>query len=61
MVGNAGAPSAEPVVKPGVREARARRLIRMTKEQIAGRTGPVRQIRQHEWEIAVALALPEPR
>lgn len=110
MAGNAGAPSAEPVVHPGVREARARRLIRMTKDQIAGRTGPVRQIRyrdqvvsplalelgcrqllhraqraiativtsevyagalrgaveepvlqQHEWEIAVALALPEPR
>jgi hypothetical protein len=56
MTGDAGALSAEPVVNPGVREARARRLIRMTKEQIAGRTGPVRQIR-HRDQVVSPLAL----
>src|SRR4051795_7811557 len=56
MAGNAGARSAEPVVNPGVREARARRLIRMTKEQIAGRTGPVRQIRYRD-QVVSPLAL----
>ena len=56
MAGNAGAPSAEPVANPGVREARARRLIRMTKEQIAGRTGPVRQIRYRD-QVVSPLAL----
>jgi hypothetical protein len=56
MAGNAGARSAEPVVNPGVREARARRLIRMTKEQIAGRTGPVRQTRLRD-QVVSPLAL----
>src|SRR6516162_2565444 len=56
MAGNAGAPSVEPVVNPQVREARRRRLIRMTKEQIAGRSGPVRQIRYRD-EVVSPLAL----
>lgn len=56
MVRNAGASSVEPVVNPSVREAKHRRLIRMTKEQIAGRTGPVRQIR-HRDEVVSPLAL----
>jgi hypothetical protein len=33
MAGNAGTSSVEPVVNPHLREARRRRLIRMTKEQ----------------------------
>jgi hypothetical protein len=45
MAGNMGTPLVEPVVNPAVREARRRRLIRMTNEQVAGRRGPVRQIR----------------
>ena len=45
MVGDADARSVEPVVNPGLGDARRRRLIRMTKEQIAGRTGPLRQVR----------------
>jgi hypothetical protein len=56
MVRNAGASSVEPVVNPGVREARRQRLIRMTKEQIAGRTGPVRQVRYRD-EVVSPLAL----
>src|SRR5215470_3521935 len=56
MVGNAGAPSVEPVVNPSLRVARRRRLIRMTKEQIAGRTGPVRQVRYRD-EVVSPLAL----
>jgi hypothetical protein len=56
MVGNAGALSVEPVANPGLRGARRRRLIRMTKEQIAGRTGPLRQIRYRD-EVVSPLAL----
>src|SRR5215471_2800791 len=56
MAGNAGASSVEPVVNPNLREAKRRRLIRMTKEQIAGRTGPVRQIRYRD-EVVSPLAL----
>ena len=56
MVGDAGAWSVEPVVNPGLREARRRRLIRMTKEQIAGRAGPVRQIRYRD-QVVSPLAL----
>ena len=56
MAGNAGASSVEPVVNPQLREARRRRLIRMTKEQIADRTGPVRQIRYRD-EVVSPLAL----
>jgi hypothetical protein len=56
MVGNAGAPGVEPVVNPEVRGRKRQRLIRMTKEQIAGRTGPVRQIRQRD-RVVSPLAL----
>jgi len=56
MAGNAGAPSVEPVVNPHLREAKRRRLIRMTKQQIAGRSGPVRQIRYRD-EVVSPLAL----
>ena len=56
MAGNAGAWSVEPVVNPGLRGARRQRLIRMTKEQIAGRTGPVRQVRYRD-QVVSPLAL----
>jgi len=56
MVGDADARSVEPVVNPGVGQARRRRLIRMTKEQIAGRTGPLRQVRQRD-RVVSPLAL----
>ena len=56
MVGNAGAFSVEPVANPSLRGAKRQRLIRMTKEQIAGRTGPLRQIRYRE-EVVSPLAL----
>ena len=56
MVGDVGAWSVEPVVNPSLREAKRQRLIRMTKEQIAGRTGPVRQIRYRD-QLVSPLAL----
>lgn len=56
MVGNAAGWNVEPVVNPSLREAKRRRLIRMTSEQIAGRRGPVRQIR-HRDEVVSPLAL----
>jgi hypothetical protein len=56
MVGDAGAWSVEPVVNPSVREAKRQRLIRMTKEQIAGRTAPSRQIRRRD-QLVSPLAL----
>lgn len=56
MVGNVGASSVEPVANPTVRAARRRRLIHMTKGQIAGRRGPVRQIRYRD-EVVSPLAL----
>ena len=56
MVGNADASSVEPVANPNLREAKRQRLIRMTKEQIAGRTGPVRQIRYRD-QIVSPIAL----
>jgi hypothetical protein len=56
MVSDAGASSAEPAVNPGLGEARRQRLIRMTKEQIAGRVGPVRQIRYRD-KVVSPLAL----
>jgi hypothetical protein len=56
MVGDADARSVEPVVNPGLGDARRRRLIRMTKEQIAGRTGPLRQVR-HRDRVVSPLAL----
>jgi hypothetical protein len=56
MADNVGAWSVEPVVNPSLREAKRQRLIRMTKEQIAGRTGPVRQIRYRD-QVVSPLAL----
>jgi len=56
MVGSAGAWSVEPVANPTLREAKRQRLIRMVKEQIAGRTGPVRQIRSRD-QVVSPLAL----
>ena len=56
MVGDVPASSVEPVVNPSVRAAKGQRLTRMTKEQIAGRTGPVRQIRYRD-QIVSPLAL----
>lgn len=56
MAGNVGASMVEPVVNPNVGEARRRRLIRMTNEQVAGRAGPVRQIRYRD-QVVSPLAL----
>ena len=56
MTGNVDAWSVEPVANPRLREAKRRRLVRMAKEQIVGRTGPVRQIR-HRDELVSPLAL----
>lgn len=56
MVGNAGGWTVEPVVNPSVRRGKRQHLIRMTREQIAGRTGPVRQIR-HRNDLVSPLAL----
>jgi hypothetical protein len=46
----------EPVVNPSLREAKRQRLMRMTREQVAGRTGPVRQIRYRD-QVVSPLAL----
>jgi hypothetical protein len=56
MVGSVGAWSVEPVANPSLREAKRQRLIRTVKEQIAGRTGPVRQIRCRD-QVVSPLAL----
>ncbi len=56
MVGNAGGRGVEPVVNPSLREARRQRLIRTVKEQVAGRTGPVRQVRCRD-QVVSPLAL----
>ena len=56
MVGNAAWWNVEPVANPSLREAKRQRLIRMAKQQIAGRTGPVRQIRLRN-ELVSPLAL----
>ena len=56
MVGDPGAWSVEPVVNPSVWGGKRQRLIRMTKEQIAGRTGPVRQVRYRD-QVVSPLAL----
>jgi hypothetical protein len=45
MVGMRGAGSAEPVPNPGLLAVRRRRLVKMAREQSAGRNGPVRQTR----------------
>jgi hypothetical protein len=57
MVGNAGARRVlQPVPNPRLRESRQQRLVRMTREQIAGRTPPVRQ-RRYRDEVVSPLAL----
>ena len=56
MAGIADASSVEPVANPGLSKAKRQRLIRMTKQQITGRTGPVRQIRRKD-QIVSPLAL----
>jgi hypothetical protein len=56
MVRDADAWSVEPVVHPSLRDAKRQRLIRMTKEQIGSRTGPVRQIRYRD-QVVSPLAL----
>ncbi len=56
MVGTVGAGRVEPVVNPSLREGRRRRLIRMVNEQVAGRSGPVRQVRCRD-EVVSPLAL----
>jgi hypothetical protein len=56
MVGIVGAGSVEPVVHPGMRQGKRQRLIRMTKAQVAGRTGPARQVRYRD-EVVSPLAL----
>lgn len=52
MVGNVGAWGVEPVVNPSLRGGKRQRLVRMTKDQIAGRTGPVRQIRYRDQVVS---------
>ena len=56
MAGDAGASGIEPVANPDMREGKRQRLIRMTNAQIAGRRGPVRQIRYRD-EVVSPLAL----
>jgi hypothetical protein len=56
MVGNVYPRDVEPVVNPGLREAKRHRLIRMTKEQIGVRTGPVRQLHYRD-QVVSPLAL----
>ena len=56
MVGNLGVRIPAPVANPRLREAKRQRLIRMTREQIAGRTGPVRQVRYRD-EVVSPIAL----
>jgi hypothetical protein len=56
MTGSGGAFGVAPVANPALREGRRQRLVRMTKEQIAGRSGPVRQIRYRD-QVVSPLAL----
>jgi hypothetical protein len=56
MVGDVNEWAVEPVVNPSFRAGKRRRLIRMTKEQVEGRSGPVRQIRRRD-QIVSPLAL----
>jgi len=56
MVDTVGAGRVEPVVNPSLREGRRRRLVRMVRAQIAGRTGPARQVRYRD-EVVSPLAL----
>jgi hypothetical protein len=56
MVGDGDATGVEPVANPDLREGKRLRLIRMTKAQVAGRTGPVRQIRYRD-QVVSPIAL----
>jgi hypothetical protein len=56
MVGTGGAGSVEPVANPSLREAKRQRLIRVTRQQITGRAGPLRQVRRRD-EVVSPLAL----
>jgi|SRR5580693_1025638 hypothetical protein len=56
MVGNVGARVLQPVPNPRLRDSRRQRLVRMTREQIAGRTPPVRQTRYRD-EVVSPLSL----
>ena len=58
MVGDAGASGVRPVANPDLREGKRQRLIRMTTQQVAGRKGPVRQIRRRD-EVVSPIALEE--
>jgi hypothetical protein len=61
MVGNIGAWGPEPVANPRLRAAKRQRLVRMTKEQIEGRTQPVRQIRCRDQLVSPLALEPECR
>jgi hypothetical protein len=56
MVGDAGASGVEPVANPDLREGKRQRLIHMTNAQVAGRSGPVRQIRYRD-QVVSPIAL----
>ncbi len=56
MGGNVGEGTVDPVANPKLREGMRRRLIRMTREQVKGRAGPVRQIRYRD-QVVSPLAL----
>lgn len=56
MAGDGEASSVDPVANPSLREGRRQRRVRMAREQTAGRTGPVRQIRYRD-EVVSPLAL----
>jgi hypothetical protein len=53
--------SVEPVANPSLREAKRQRLIRMTKEHIAGRAEPVRQIHDRDKIVSPLALSPECR
>jgi hypothetical protein len=56
MVGYSGVVLVEPVVNPALGEAKRRRMLRRTNEQVAGRRGPLRQIRSRD-KVVSPLAL----
>lgn len=56
MAGEGDAWRVAPVVHPALRAGKRQRLIRMTEQAIAGRTGPVRQVRYRD-QVVSPLAL----
>jgi hypothetical protein len=56
MVGDVGAWNIQPVVNPSLQQGKRQRLMRATKEQIRGRTGPLRQVRYRD-QVVSPLAL----